>query len=400
MASRVRWGRWTRIACIAILAPIVCLFAVVRIQQYVLRWRAERLLADIREIQMGKSTWADAQRLMYRWGKWGWYEGSCSAERCRYEIVLLDASHTYPTYFQTETKTGLRFRTKPHEYSPWQRRLYSLLGGRPAAIYAGITVKNGVIWAKGFDAKTEMSPSTLDSRIHDGDVLVAIAEGTTGFDFRDPGEMPVDDPEYTAWKAPICTGCRLIEAEFTPRANSRLAGGLLDMNLACLTRWRQCDKVEEIAPLMAKTALDLHSGGRKLAEIGDVDAFPLEILARDHHFAAIAEAIGPDSPDANHARDRNQPSFRILLSLKNHANHDSDVILQRQIPRMEMPSPGNAKPQVVPPGTKVILLFGPSYDDPDVIDPCFDGCAVIPLTPASLSAVQRGIARDAMSDPN
>jgi len=54
MASHIRWGRWIRIAAIAILAPIICLIAVVRIQQYVLRWRAERLLADIRQIQMGK----------------------------------------------------------------------------------------------------------------------------------------------------------------------------------------------------------------------------------------------------------------------------------------------------------------------------------------------------------
>lgn len=129
MASYVRWGRFFRIAGIAILAPIVCLAAVVPIQQRILRRRAERLLADIREIQMGKSTWTDAQRLMNRWGRWGKWEGPCDARSCDYQIVLQDASHTYPTYFLTAK--GLEIRTERHEYHLWQRRLYSLLGGRP-----------------------------------------------------------------------------------------------------------------------------------------------------------------------------------------------------------------------------------------------------------------------------
>jgi hypothetical protein len=119
MATHARWGRWIRIACIAIIAPIDCLIAVVRIQQYVLRWRAERLLADIREIQMGKSTWADAQRLMHRWGKWGWYEGSCDAKSCDYVIAIRDASHAYSTFSK-----GFGIRAKGHEYPDWLLRLY------------------------------------------------------------------------------------------------------------------------------------------------------------------------------------------------------------------------------------------------------------------------------------
>ena len=66
MATHARLGRLIRLAAIAIAAIVLCAAAYVQIQQHLLRWRAERLLNDIREIQMGKSTWVDAQRMMHR----------------------------------------------------------------------------------------------------------------------------------------------------------------------------------------------------------------------------------------------------------------------------------------------------------------------------------------------
>jgi hypothetical protein len=68
MASRKRWIHALRVTALGTLALIAGLAVIVQAQQRLLRWRAERLLADIREIQMGKSTWVDAQRLMYEWG--------------------------------------------------------------------------------------------------------------------------------------------------------------------------------------------------------------------------------------------------------------------------------------------------------------------------------------------
>ncbi|MGO8758331.1 MAG: hypothetical protein ACLQG3_09430 [Terracidiphilus sp.] len=395
MASHVRWGRFFRIAGIAVLALIVCLAAVVPIQQRILRWRAERLLNDIRQIQMGKSTWADAQRLMNRWGNWGKWEGPCDARSCDYQIVLQDTSHTYPTYFLTAK--DIEVRTVGHEYRDWQRRLYSLLGGRSAQVYADIKVKNEIIWVKGISVDIEMLPLRHDPEISDPDFLVAQANGVTSMR---PGhlEMPVSEPEYAVEKASICTGCRLIDAEFTPHANARIVDRLFDINLSCITRWAECETVEEVAPSMAEAARDLHSGGTKLAPAGDIDVFPLETLARDYHYAAVAEAIGPALLRTHVAGRDQQPSFRILQGLKNHALDGSGLVRGWQIPRIESPKPADGKPHVVPPGSKVILLFDLPLDDPDVIDLCIDGCVVVPATLANLAAVRRGIALDAMSD--
>ena len=110
MALTSRWRRVLRIAAFTLGVLLLGTVASVRIQQQILRWRAERLLADIRELQLGKSTWADAQKIMTRWGAWGFYEGSCTEKRCGYQIAMQDIYQGFPVYSTPPTqcaKTGL-----------------------------------------------------------------------------------------------------------------------------------------------------------------------------------------------------------------------------------------------------------------------------------------------------
>src|SRR5580698_7204243 len=71
-----------------VLSLVLLAFLAVQTQQRMLRWRAERLLADMHQIRLYQTTWADAQRLMHRWGAWGHYDGSCTAESCKFEIEM------------------------------------------------------------------------------------------------------------------------------------------------------------------------------------------------------------------------------------------------------------------------------------------------------------------------
>src|ERR1700735_1746931 len=70
------------------LSLVLVAFLRVQIQLKISRGRAERLSADMHQIRLYQSTWADAQRLMHRWGAWGYYDGSCTAASCKYEIEL------------------------------------------------------------------------------------------------------------------------------------------------------------------------------------------------------------------------------------------------------------------------------------------------------------------------
>ena len=55
---------------------VAALFGVAKGAMWVTRWRMERLLADFHSISPMQSTWADAQRMMTKWGRWGHYDAS------------------------------------------------------------------------------------------------------------------------------------------------------------------------------------------------------------------------------------------------------------------------------------------------------------------------------------
>ena len=113
-------------------------FLAVQIQQRTLRWRAERLSAEMHQVRLYQSTWADAQRLMYRWGRWGHYDGSCTAASCKYEIEMDSVDRYTP-------------RIPRHVWLDWllqhdRLNLYQWFGGRLSAFHASFTVHDGTIW--------------------------------------------------------------------------------------------------------------------------------------------------------------------------------------------------------------------------------------------------------------
>jgi hypothetical protein len=388
MASHARRGRWIRIAIIAVLSPTVCLITVVRIQQYVLRWRAERLLTDIRQIQMGKSTWADAQRLMNRWGKWGLYEGSCDARSCDYEIMLQDASHAFPVYFQTEK--SLETRAKGHEYPDWQLRLYSLLGGRPAQIYAETKTRNGIIWTKSFDVMIANWRKIDPGSTPYFDPLVGMAEGVTHLHDFSP-----DHPEY--WiDTGQCSGCVLVWTEFTPQTDAETLKKLLDINLSCLTRLNRCQREREIMPAafaIAK-AEEVRPQSWKLNDFSC--KIPLELAVRDARYVAIAEVVSIRAVK-NSEETVWVATFQSIQSLKNHAYVGPLLFRHELALRPETILPGGVPASRLRTGDKMILLFDVGPDEPDAIS-LEDTCGFIPYSPDSMAVVQRGIALDAIPE--
>jgi hypothetical protein len=59
--------------------------------QWLLRWRAERLLSDVRSLTVNRSGWTDAQQMMKKWGQWSVPTASCTAESCTYQINLIQS---------------------------------------------------------------------------------------------------------------------------------------------------------------------------------------------------------------------------------------------------------------------------------------------------------------------
>jgi hypothetical protein len=92
------------------------------------------------QIRLYQSTWADAQRLMHRWGAWGHYDGTCTAESCKYEIEMDSISH-------------FNSRVPRHAWLDWllahdRFNLYQWFGGRSSTFLASFTVHDGTIWSE------------------------------------------------------------------------------------------------------------------------------------------------------------------------------------------------------------------------------------------------------------
>lgn len=92
--SLLRWSR--RIAAgLLLLCLVAWLWA--EADQWLLRRRAEHLLADIQSIQVGKTTDAEAWRIMEKWGRWNQHYGDrCKQSDCSYNFRM---THLLPFPF-------------------------------------------------------------------------------------------------------------------------------------------------------------------------------------------------------------------------------------------------------------------------------------------------------------
>jgi hypothetical protein len=386
MTFRLRWGRILRVAGVALLALVAGLAAYVQIQQRILRWRAERLLADIREIQMGKGTWADAQRLMTRWGAWGAYEGSCTAKRCDYQIVMEDAFRAMPIYFMPDGE----MRKEARICCQWLYRPYYLLGGRFAMVGARIEVKDEIIWTKSFFVDIVTSSHIL-FRNEDDYALLGSARGLTNHRHSDLGSRR----EYVVWRPAGCEGCESINVEYSPLADPGIVNSLLDFHLGCLTSWRVCREPSELMPtawLVYNHRGETDSSGKR----EPTDEEEIEGAGRDSEYAAIAEITGTQVTTEDGKRLK-WATIRLIQSLKNGVPAGLEVRRWQPLGLTEE-SAQDGDVRGLKKGDRLIALFDvqPDRPDPDYVQ---NGLyRLVPYTDRNLAAVKRGIARDKLAD--
>src|ERR1035437_641349 len=106
------------------LCLIVLILAVaIRVDQYLLRRNAERLLVDLKSLEMRKSTYRDARLVIDRWSEEMHQDGPCQPYLCDARISVGDFFVRHRELFANHQRLayGLGY-------------VYRLLGGRPAII--------------------------------------------------------------------------------------------------------------------------------------------------------------------------------------------------------------------------------------------------------------------------
>jgi hypothetical protein len=377
------------------------------------RWRMSRLLADYHSIYPTQSSWADAQKLMVKWGKWGNYDGSCSANDCLYLITVSDEYNNWVDKLPEQQRERV-----------WGSHLWDWLqhlGYRRSALSVQFQVQDGKI------ARTEamLRISVADAGpLEQYSYMLGVTTqvrsrlaSITRNGKRDPPWVLGDDdqlafhPDYKVGRPSGCEGCEIDYITYAPTLPHEEAVKLTDFSLNCLTRLRACTTIGDLLPYGSGWHLyeDLPSTLRPDSSGGPLPCrTEPRALARDATVVVEVEVLGALSAFKPYPNDDTQQELaraRILHTWKSPIREAPGATIlvtpfagEKAIPPY-WPEEG---PEHLLPGHRALLFLtedGPTNFSPDStkIGPvayALGRCGVIDDTPANLSAVLRGIAED------
>jgi hypothetical protein len=200
--------------------------------QWLLRWRAEKLLADIQALEVNRSSWSDAQRLMRRWGRWGDYRGTCTAESCEYGIGI---AHVLPERFRGYPDAGVK---------NWLPRLMDHLGQRSAVIAGGFSVERGKVTKKSF-----METITLPVQVwfaRGGAYVPELFVSSTEYERFSSDE---DDSRLRSHiKVRNLKGPWGLRTQFSSQVEPVERAALMSFQFSCITRFSGCLSERDILP--------------------------------------------------------------------------------------------------------------------------------------------------------
>jgi hypothetical protein len=371
-----------RYIVIAIFAAAALAVGAIHIQQYLLRYRAERLLSDIRGLDLRVSTFADAQKIFQRWEKWGHYEGACTEKRCRFEVGLNDFVFNHLEIF------GDRH---------WLRRAYSVVGGRPTRIAAEVTVLDGIAWGKNFGLAVYVPPAGVQNEPFDGYGYMLLGDSRTVSRFAGSSSWaPLSlHTNYEVSPPGGCSGCMAIFVRFTPYTDLSDVRRLTDFNLDCLTRWKPCREQGDLMP----AAWAEYLGERDKVEAAwqgrhQCTAQEVQRLGRDTEHAALVEIVrNQNERDGN--RMFQVSTMRLVRQLKRTRFWQPETTRQARVFKENVTFTENNEPADLVPGRLFIILFDHhEWNEVNNAEIDLNECGVMPASDENLSRVSQGVVQD------
>ena len=367
------------------------IWLVMEARQWLFRARAEALLGDIKSLELNRSSWSDAQKLMTRWGKWGGWYGSCNSEDCSYSVQIYHLPQVYPAFF---------FEEGPH-IGP---RILELVGLRSAAVSARFHVVHGIVTNKDFGYSVALPVSQWITP--GGSFWLKDRNGSTYWPtldvaFREAAKLG-DSIPFTIAMHPnhsLIHRRTILEVHFTPEEAPEVQAGLTEMRFDCITSWAACSNRGELLPAAAaEEDSDSREWERAAANAHSRSICPtIQFRAREEQDVLIAKVV-PGQAEPRQANTSFNPLdkwltyARIEEVLKGGAHVEAgDVLLVTVYCRDD-----ETKCSRPLPGTQVILtgtiFLGTSNSE--ILH--FDGgtCGVSGVTPENVAAAQEGVKQD------
>ncbi len=405
--------RWAiRLVCSAggiVLLLTTLAFVAVQIQQWVLRLHAERLLADMHKIRLHQSTWADAQRLMHRWGAWGHYDGGCTAASCKYEIEM-DSSAFYNP------------RIPRHAWLNWlfmhdRLNVYSWLGGHGSAVRASFTVHDGKIWREGSALGLVVSRREMKK---DNDFDRTLSMGAESYQrlqstlaapspFLGGADGLVGHPYYKVWRPSGCMiNCQSGVVYFSARTPPAEIERLTSYNLSCITRFNPCARLEDLLPAAKEWQLypdhELSEDELRLREKKDEErqeepcSVPVWALARDARYVLAVEALSTKTEKIEQEQNQFQEAsqVRVVASLKEPVPWHRKAVVTAYSNEYRTQSSSNAE-HLLPGRRYIVFPLGDDRRDQILTNNSpimLERCGVQEDTPATRHELEIGFAQN------
>jgi hypothetical protein len=355
---------WT---CLPLTSVLLLVAVGSRTQRYILRHRAEMLLADMQSINLRQTTFHDVEPIMARWQRWGTYDGPCSESHCSFAVHL------------SELDTPLNRFTLRHSSA---FAVATFLGQPPVAIHAYLTVVDGIVWDEGIAFGIETQEWSPDGRRY-VDLISGSARTVPKLDMGWGPHWHLH-PDYNIYWA--ANQQNQIQLEFSPFANSNDVHRLMAFNFSCLTRFDPCQDKKEIMPLALAEREYWVSLPDDPTEIeSECDDATIEIFGRDSRSIAVAKVL--DGHVSSYNPEIGSQGYELTAALqyelKSRTRWSSlgPLKLSMSYPiSATLPRPGN-----------LVVLF--SKDD-NFSEYSLAGCSPLSLTTAHLDSIRRGIAED------
>jgi fumarate reductase subunit D len=390
--------RRTLIFAISAIGALLLITLALKVDAYVLRHRAGSLLADVRSVEVRKTTLAEARRDLQKWQKETLYFET-GEDKWRFWISLADGMTSMEgRYMQNESMLG------SIRWMKWASRFF---GRREVEVAALIDVHRGIVSGKSFTVIVQTPPE--DGWNHG---LLGTVETVSRFyaeDWVGPGGQIVQTlihPDYlldhrridlNADTPAYFMGTSAMLVQVTPYADPAVTRHFEDFDLSCVTRWFSCRSVAELMPTAWTEYRQDQS--RVLAAVKQLKCTPekVEAQARNAQAAAVVE-VTRNRTDSFGGQNHEVAEVRLVESLRDDEGWKVGEEGEFWVSPWALADTSTNRSLTLPQGKRFILLF--LWNRPQSHAPGMwpYPCGVIPWSEENLALVRHGIAEDTRTD--
>lgn len=353
---------------LAVFALLLAPFVAVQVQEWMFRYRAGRLLADMRALQLHQAGIPEIQAIFMRWNH---------EER--------------PTCCWFET--GLWLGPTPPDFADPESlwfRLFRMYGGRFARVTARAAVDDSRAW-KSFYFEIELETSRVRGSPNEGhDVLSGVTGAAPRFSIQHHWHGLTLHPHYVVevhvrnWYAHTPD----ISVQFDQQADPKDIARLATFDLSCLTRLWPCRRAGDLMPAAAAQYAREEPQLARARKEHVCSTQIISLMARDAEYVGVVTVTGHNSRgDAYVPVVRLDETFKPGSRWKIGQERGLFVFVDDDTTDW-----GHNLPPEVQPGRQFILVTSTSQYEPR--SETVERCGIVPLNAENLQLVRQAIAKN------